>query len=246
MILYFINLEKDHQRLKNITHQLDKQLITYRRIAGIDARKLSEAFKKDFALKRKSKKTPWLDGQIGCFLSHFKAWEMVAQSQDMYAVILEDDVHLSNDFGKFIHASSWIPNDANILRLETSTNYVLLNKKTSFLNRNISKVTSTTWLAGGYIISKETAKFLISLSEQYHHTVDALLFSRELSSISKDLIIYQIDPAIVQQDKYSEDSIGLESNIEETPSQDHILSSNKNYIKKFIKYVTGYKKIQFK
>jgi glycosyl transferase, family 25 len=202
MQAFLINLAQDRERLTHMTAQLEQHDIAFERIEAVDGTAMSEAAFAAFANARTGKQTPWSRGQAGCFLSHVLAWQRIAEGTDAYAVVMEDDIHFSADAGSILARSDWIPADAGIVRLEVSLNAVLLARRAAgtILDRSVHRLRSTAWSTGGYVISRQTAKWLLALGPERHRAADAFLFSRELSPTARELNIYQMSPAIVIQD----------------------------------------------
>jgi glycosyl transferase family 25 len=152
---YLINLEKDKERLAFVTKEFEALGLYFERINAIDGRTFSDQDFQDFQVLRPRNNKPWLRGQMGCFLSHFHAWELVANGEDDYCAIFEDDIHFSQDLKLLLNDPKSIPITTDIIRLETSTNRVLLDTSLFITRgkRNAYKVQSTTWCAAGYILS---------------------------------------------------------------------------------------------
>jgi len=160
-------------------------------------------------------------GQVGCFLSHYSVWTKIALGANNCAAIFEDDVHVAKLMKDLLANDSWLPQDFDIVRLETSTNRLLLDKRHRSVvsDRFLYRLRSTSWCAGAYILSCSCARRLISIPMTCHDKTDFLLFSHEHSPIAKELVVYQFSPALAVQDKFLKDSgelRGLDSNIEGT------------------------------
>lgn len=109
---FVINLLSDAARRDNVTKQfVNLPAFDMSFVVGAVGRDLpNEAC---FGLTRSEN---WIrfKGTIGCFLSHVKAWEEAAHCASPFAVILEDDVDLSQ-LGRL--TSLTIPPDAEIIFL---------------------------------------------------------------------------------------------------------------------------------
>lgn len=230
---YLINLDKDVERLNFFHTNFQRLCLTFERIAAVDGRLMSEANYQLFMRERPRKNKSWMRGQVGCFLSHYAAWEKIANGLDDYAVVFEDDVHISNDLADILSDDQWIPSGADVIRLETSTNRVKLSSAPVLTRarRNVFSVKSTTWCAGAYIISKRAAKALIELPQRHHEPSDILLYNFDESIIARKFSILQLNPAPCTQDKYlASGSVNFSSNIE--------LSQNKSSVfKRFFLYL---------
>jgi glycosyl transferase family 25 len=186
-------------------------------------------------------------GILDVFLSHYTLWQHIAQLDDDYTLILEDDVHISDDLPLFLADADWIPNDADVVKLSETTNYAKFECHACNLPKEykLKKILSTVWCADAYILSKKGAQLLISESTIKHEPADAYLFSYEMSDVVKKLNNYIIDPALFCQDKYT-DQVTFESNIEINNS--HPIKRNlflNHKIKKIVASLIGYEKIIF-
>jgi GR25 family glycosyltransferase involved in LPS biosynthesis len=101
MKIYYINLDRSSDRLENIHIQEEKINLKFDRIRAIDGYLLSH----DERVKNCSLMGNLIctDSMIGCFLSHKKAWEAIANGPDEYGIVLEDDCILSKTFIKDVN-----------------------------------------------------------------------------------------------------------------------------------------------
>lgn len=251
---YVINLDRDENRLQFFTNNFKRLGLEFERISAVDGRQAPEQEFQDFMQLRPRNNKTWMRGQMGCFLSHFKAWELIANGNEEFCAIFEDDVHISDDLKFILQEKSWIPADSDIIRLETSTNRVRLSKSPvmEYRNRPIYKVMSTSWNAGGYILNRNTARKLIGLPFTDHQPSDVLLFHYIESSVASKLQILQFNPALCAQDKYhSSDINSFVSNIEcDEPKMYRLMSALKKYspqstLESLRKSSQGYKRIKF-
>lgn len=86
--IYIIHLQRDNERYDHIVSQLQKtqqNIITF--IKAIDGSEIN-----------KQKCGYLTQGQAGCYLSHMKALQNIIDDNVPYAIILEDDVHLTSLF----------------------------------------------------------------------------------------------------------------------------------------------------
>lgn len=217
MTLYVINLDRDVRRLEQVSLQLDGLGLPFERIAAVDGREISESDFQHFQQSRPRQNKRWLRGQMGCFLSHYRAWEKIAAGTQPFGVVFEDDIYLSGDVGRYVTHSDWIPEGTDIIRLEPSTNRMLLARRPVIQlgGRVFYPVKSTAWCAGAYILSQRAARQLIELPVSVHQPADAMLFSFQESVIARKLRILQCSPAPCIQDKFRREGyLGLGSNIE--------------------------------
>ena len=84
--VYWINLETSKNRKNHMITELNKLNIKHFRINAIDGKKLT-----DFDISPKTMKNNTL-GEIGCALSHLKAFKTSFNNNDSICMIIEDDV----------------------------------------------------------------------------------------------------------------------------------------------------------
>ena len=94
--VYVINMDKSIDRLKKISLNLSKNNIKFERIEAIYGKDMStEDINENTTLFCNTFCTK---GMIGCFLSHKKAWNQVVKNGNDFAMILEDDCELVDNF----------------------------------------------------------------------------------------------------------------------------------------------------
>ena len=97
MKTYVINLNDRTDRMSSFRESNDKILRSYERFEAFDGKKLTHKKLKGIGFDTdKSWRDPLLKrvltwGEIGCFMSHYRLWEMCAEGDEAF-LILEDDV----------------------------------------------------------------------------------------------------------------------------------------------------------
>ncbi len=245
---YLINLERDQGRLAHMARFFSAASIEFERVPAIDGHRLGEEELQNFCqLHPRPNAATWGKGQVGCFLSHRAAWNNLSQSDNRFGAIFEDDLHISNDIKPLLESSLWIPEDADIIRLETSTNRMLMGRPVfTYHKRYLCPLNSTSWCAGAYILHRETAEKLLNVSPEHYDTVDAFLFDRSNSITARSLKTYQFSPALCIQDKYYRAGIkhGFQTNIEESEGETSGLLHKIN-MGAAIRTLRGFKRVKF-
>lgn len=101
--IFLINLDRRTDRLAFMEQQLSKQRLSFTRISAVNGYALSEQQKSQFDLEKffllyRRKMVP---GEMGCALSHCLIWQNIVANNIPFALILEDDVVLDEDFSAF-------------------------------------------------------------------------------------------------------------------------------------------------
>jgi glycosyl transferase family 25 len=111
---WVINLDRAPERLARITAQLRRLELPFHRLAAVDARSMTDeqrALLDEPAYRRKHGMSPVL-GELGCYLSHVLAMRAFLASDADFALVLEDDVLLTDSLpavlaGLAQHRSRW-------------------------------------------------------------------------------------------------------------------------------------------
>ena len=109
--IFVINLDTDTKRWEYIKYQLDYvKSNKYERVSAVDMRKpdMSNLYKDNrislytkFTIQKKHRcdhKQIDRTGAIGCTLSHYNVWKKIIDNNISIAIIMEDDMHLMNNF----------------------------------------------------------------------------------------------------------------------------------------------------
>jgi len=187
----YINLDRSPERRQWIERQAVSLGLDLERISAMDG-----------ALLHAAPATISV-GALACFHSHRKAWEMVADGDDRYVAIFEDDVHMSPDLPRFLADMSWIPDDADIVHLERSRERcVVINAHINAFGRTLYRTVSENSGTAGYLMSRSCAYRLVQEFTEIDEEFDITLFDRNMLSLT----IYKIEPALCIQDEFLEGS----------------------------------------
>lgn len=128
MKCYLINLDRSPDRLARMDHLLTEFGIHYERVSAIDARKFTS---EELAIYRKQRSTgkPLNQGDIACGATHLSVFKKNVDGSEKYAAVMEDDLFFTENVSILLKSSSWIPSDADIVKLETCNHVTALGKK---------------------------------------------------------------------------------------------------------------------
>jgi glycosyl transferase family 25 len=124
--VFVINLDKSPERMARISKRLDELNIPFEKISGIYGAELSSEQIEEFycpKLNKKNYRRPLRLGEIGCYMSHIKAWQAIVDRQLCCAVILEDDIVIDDSLASLMESLRKSSNEFDIVKF--------YNKKTT-------------------------------------------------------------------------------------------------------------------
>lgn len=161
--IYVINLERSRERWQALQRHADQLGLGLRRVEAVDGRQLSVQQLKNFdeaAFRRQHGKAP-LPGEVGCYFSHLKALQLIVDSDEEYAVIIEDDVLFTDDFSIVIeelkNIQGW-----DIIKLINNRVKFFQSKYVTIGGTDVGRcMHGPLGCAGGYMVTREGAKALL-------------------------------------------------------------------------------------
>lgn len=214
---YFINLDRSEDRRNSFAAKARRLGIETRRVPAVLGAALEE--EESTRLRALGSGRYLLgDGELGCFLSHRRAWAEIAGETHEWAFVAEDDIHFSASASAFFEHDTWLPPGADIVKAEThgQRTEVAARPASDVHGHDLRRLFSIHRGSAGYFVRRPVAKRLLELTRFRCDPLDEVLFNPELGVADK-LMIYQLDPAICIQDfllNTSEGHEGLESTIE--------------------------------
>jgi glycosyl transferase, family 25 len=185
-----INLDRSTDRLAEVTAEFAGIGVPFERIAAVDARTDPLSFPVSSRLTKP---------EIACFLSHRKCWQIIADGADQYGAVFEDDAAFKSDAGPLLSNDSWVPRDADIVKLETMFGHVRLGRIASIGNGYaIGRLVGEHLGTAGYVISKVAAQKLLGRIKYLKEPIDLTLFSPNSLTFAFNKT-YQLTPALCVQ-----------------------------------------------
>lgn len=202
MLRLVVNLNRSPERWKAIKAQLDLLQIPVERLEAVDGKLLSEedveklTSSVHFSMGRELER-----GEIGCFLSHRKCWKRLLESEEKYALVMEDDLILSDRSPKFMLSDDWIPNTCDLIQLFISPNrkkYVCCREKYGLVTGDQLWIPVSPTPVGtlAYIISRGAAEVALKESETFSLPVDEFLFVRSI--VAEQFPCYRLNHTVVK------------------------------------------------
>lgn len=190
-----INLDRSPDRLAHVTAEFAKIGVSFERIPAVDA-----LHRPEFTATSPNL-TPT---ETACLMSHKVCWKIIADGDDAFGAIFEDDILLSEVAGPILSDDGWVPADADIVKLETYLKKTVIAMKRTSVGGPFSVARLYGFHIGsaGYILSKRAARDLITRS--LDAPADHFIFDPSLPT-SSSKAIYQLLPALcVQHDRVRE------------------------------------------
>ncbi|QKD00213.1 glycosyltransferase family 25 protein [Mesorhizobium loti R88b] len=196
-----INLDRSTDRLAHIAAEFARIGIAFERIVATDARDRPDLMlQPQHVLYGVRHLTAT---EVACMHSHRACWSIIAQDSAPYGAVFEDDIVFSAKAGTLLADISWIPADADVVKLETFFRKTMIQRKRTavgngfFLSRLIWNHVGT----GGYILSRQMARDLFEATARANAAADDAVFNPAFPTATGKTI-YQLIPAICVQDQF--------------------------------------------
>ncbi|MBF9033980.1 glycosyl transferase family 25 [Rhodobacterales bacterium HKCCE2091] len=174
--VFLINMAKDTDRLAAARAELDLAGVQFTRIEAVNGRALSPEARAevyDAAANARRARHPLTGPEIGCYLSHIRAWEAILATGAPGGVVLEDDLRVAGDLAAALSALAEDGGDWDLAKLFTFRPDVKLIAPRELLpGLEIGtpyRVPSTTL---AYAIRAEAASRLLYLSQPFFRPID--------------------------------------------------------------------------
>lgn len=194
---YYINLDSAEARRRYMDGQISRLSLPIQRFAAIAGDKISE--NEYLRIHRKPKLHALSRPELACFLSHRECWKLIAAGNAQYGAIFEDDILFSEDSACFLGNSDWIEPNVHLIKVESTSRFIIVDRAQKTVHRrSVAGLHSRHLGAGGYIISRTLAEFLVSKTTEVFVPVDYALFDPTHSHLG-EVGLFQLHPAICVQ-----------------------------------------------
>ncbi|BCP54238.1 glycosyl transferase [Kaistia sp. 32K] len=207
-----INLAESRERLDWMSGQFARIGVRFERVDAINGRALS---RKELLQHTRTRAdgVEWAASEVGCLLSHRQCWKMIAEGEDAFGAIFEDDLHLDMEVGQLLSSADWIPRGVHLVKLEAPhLPRYQGSAENAGVRHRLFKVDAPWNATGAYVISRELAG-RIANTPGFASPVDQFLFDNALAG--RFSVAYEVRPGIcIQASELLEDAGALRSIIE--------------------------------
>jgi glycosyl transferase family 25 len=217
---HVINLKSNTEKLKRVQKSLNAISIFPERFDAVYGKDLDPLYIDKITypfVQYTMKNGRYIDsnietlGAIGCYLSHVKLWEMLANSDDDMLLILEDDA-VTNNFSAFQinqFLNEIIENDPNwdVIFLGYSKPFPSPNVDT-FISNSVYKINEITFQTHAYVLSKKGALKLLSKAFPIVDQVDSYM---SYMAITRGLNSYRGNANYIKQ--FNEEGSSIQAGV---------------------------------
>lgn len=191
--VFVINLDRSPERLEHMRQLFAQQNIDFTRIAGVDGQTLSKDELEKVYDPEHCKKLIGRElrlGEVGCTLSHIRAWKKIIHEQLDGAFIFEDDIVLTED--------AHVKEALSVGKLfQDQPAVFLLSPHSEILSKPLNLLASQSFrlfrskksaLACGYYVNRKAAQNLVNYFDKVHHVNDWWATMRRRQVITSYLV----------------------------------------------------------
>lgn len=248
--IYLVSLKADESRRVKLKERFIKYYDKFIHIEAVDGRKMTvkEYFEKtrEYYISNRKMMSP---AEFGCTLSHIKALETFLETDNEYALILEDDVIGSDhNIDDIFEISVKLNSDSLLLcggQLDSLDSQYRLGKKIEL--KNIYKVAkfSYDFIYGAccYVVTRKSAKQILD----YHSNSLTVADRWNEFFINNDTKIYYTNlishPQTMEDSRLEQDRIYSYNNREKEKFLSKIFRKSSRYLRRAISFFKGNEKL---
>lgn len=196
---YVINLARDWERRARMEALLGDVQLDFTIVEAIRGDSLEPAELAFFESPEAGRLFP---AELGCMISHLNCWRLFLESDAAFALICEDDIHISPQIRHCLDRLAF-PQDANsIVRLESFGSFTTFDVKTvqTIGRYGVHKMLSDHGGAACYLLDRKCAQHLLDAAPKFKTAVDIEMFFPGRSTVP-GLNVFQFIPALAIQDQ---------------------------------------------
>lgn len=173
--VFIINLDRQVERLKAMTDQLEAVGITPIRLPAFNGRDPNAR-----ATAKVASYAPLTGGEIGCFESHRHFWQHIVDGDLDGAFVMEDDVAIASDFAELEFPQTLLE-QADMIKIDQSrprTSIYGTQRIALAHGRTVVRMLGSEMSTGCYFVTRKGAQRLLDAAQNYILPVDIFLFDQ--------------------------------------------------------------------
>lgn len=225
----YINMARDQLRDQAMTHAFADCRYIPERFEAVDWRALTANKQSDFYVSKVNRSVyfrPLTAGECGCYASHVEVWRRLLDSDEPWALVLEDDVEPMQGFDDVMDAVDQLPPEWDMIKLVGRTREKISRRHPLVASHGLVQYRRVPSLTGAYVISREGARKVLASRVPFGRPIDIdLRWWWE-----NDLRLFGVDPYPIKLAATSENStIGLRKGVPSVSSRVAKLIFNLKY-----------------
>lgn len=225
--IFVINLDRRPDRLEFMARQLDGFGLSWERVAAHDM----ETVDQSLLSKRISTSKPRIGmgpGSQCCALTSLDIYRRILDESLPAALILQDDVVLSQEIVPFLSGLDWLPDQVNLVQFEKygrKSSYRLMGPAMGTMpsSGSLHKLYSRTAGAACYLVTRSGAAIIEQYQSKLDIPIDHFLFSPNVSPVFDALNVTIVRPALARQRDDLRSDILAERSARRKPTRERLL-----------------------
>lgn len=201
----FINLDSDAVRRTRMEAELERVGIQGERLEAVRWTQLpvqEQARLYSPELNARQYHSKLVNGEMGCYASHLKAWQMLLDSEHQHMAILEDDVCLTLSFEPALQALLELDQPWDMVKLIGRQREKLRSRRALIDGHDVVEYARVPSYTAGYLVSRAGAQKLLASRQPFGRPIDVdLRFWWE-----NQLRILGVFPGVIRMDETSDQS----------------------------------------
>jgi len=195
--IFVINLDRAAERVAHISKQFEALGLTFERVPAVDGSLLTAAEKRKFNPPRLIG-GEMSDGEIGCFASHLRVFQIIVDRGLPRVCVMEDDINMNPRAPGWLASDAPLPAGCDILKIEG-----IIRPKTTVLpileyaGQKIVFSWQVSFGTAAYIITLDGARRALRRLTRMGSPIDHALFRYWENGLN----VYEVHPFPVWQDR---------------------------------------------
>lgn len=190
---YYINLASRPERQVFMEEQFARFGMSVERIEAVTTREVAE---QHMPPQHPNGRAAVLPVEVACLMSHERTWRMFLETGAEHALILEDDLVMSEGLPHFLDADLHIGLGVDMMKLETYRQNIRLGRARQLVAGHwaVRQLLTSHLGTGAYVISRKRAKRALADPVARTMPIDCYLFDKR-GPIVPAKGIFQVEPA---------------------------------------------------